>query len=271
MDIKKAKRFKAFTLLELVVVIAIIAVLTAIIVPNTITYFRDAKITSANDKAQQLYMATQDYLVDLQLRGQKADTYFGNDSGVGFLRNENIAGVKVGVVDGVGSGAVGTKATEASNEILERLSGDFEGAWIVAVYPGTYTVKYAVYSEAPPQNGATTNFNLSAVKNIGDTGGTLYTAVWGGSGSQEYDAKFNKEKAYTGQYPVPVTSYSSSGGGGGSGGGAGGGGAGGGGTGGGSGEGGSGEGGSSSGSLSENSSGGASWQKTDDQPVNQYP
>jgi len=87
---------RAFTLLELIIVIAVIAVTSAILVPNVIGQRRMAKIQAANDGAYTVYVATQDYLNNLQKRGLDAKKYFGKsgklgggkfyeDSGIGFL------------------------------------------------------------------------------------------------------------------------------------------------------------------------------------------
>ena len=56
---KNIKSLKGFTLLELIVVIAIISVLLMIIVPNMTDYIRTSRIREANDRAQQIYDATQ--------------------------------------------------------------------------------------------------------------------------------------------------------------------------------------------------------------------
>ena len=70
---KNIKSLKGFTLLELIVVIAIISVLLMIIVPNMTDYIRTSRIREANDQAQQVYVATQDYLNSLQTRGAKVE------------------------------------------------------------------------------------------------------------------------------------------------------------------------------------------------------
>lgn len=72
MDIKKHSRrplkFKGFTLLEMIIVMAIIGVLASIIVPNTVSQMRSARIEQANAKAKQVYQAVQDYCNDMQIK-----------------------------------------------------------------------------------------------------------------------------------------------------------------------------------------------------------
>lgn len=72
MDIKSYSRrplkLKGFTLLEMIIVIAIIGVLASIIVPNTVSQIRSARIEQANAKAKQVYQAVQDYCIDMQIK-----------------------------------------------------------------------------------------------------------------------------------------------------------------------------------------------------------
>jgi len=94
---KAISTIKGFTLIELIIVIAIIAVTSAIMIPNVIGQRRIAKIQAANDGAYTVYVATQDYLNNLQKRGLDAKKYFGKsgkfgkglltyqEEGIGFL------------------------------------------------------------------------------------------------------------------------------------------------------------------------------------------
>lgn len=178
---KNIKSLKGFTLLELIVVIAIISVLLMIIVPNMTDYIRTSRIREANDRAQQIYVATQDYLNSLQARGAKVTDYFGAADGnvckIGLdLNTQRIANIKntsyvqpnsgdPGYDDSpnnslrlMSSGMVGQssfnvttltadyKWKEAVKGILGGLSEDFEGAFYVEIYPVTYTVRLALYS-----------------------------------------------------------------------------------------------------------------------------
>ena len=157
---KNIKSLKGFTLLELIVVIAIISVLLMIIVPNMTDYIRTSRIREANDRAQQIYVATQDYLNSLQTRGAKVEDYFGAVSSGGtackFGIDSNSKDVTIndlrilGSSEASGSSVItpGTvKWDEAAKGILSGLSEDFAGSWYVEIYPATYTVKFALYSE----------------------------------------------------------------------------------------------------------------------------
>lgn len=159
---KNIKSLKGFTLLELIVVIAIISVLLMIIVPNMTDYIRTSRIREANDQAQQIYMATQDYLNTLQTRGKKVEDHFGPKTGnvcklgvesnhEGTVKYTNIRQYSDNVYGGVGSFNVTTvkssKFMETAEGILNNLSEDFAGAWYVEVYPETYTVRVAIYND----------------------------------------------------------------------------------------------------------------------------
>lgn len=72
--IKKA--LKAFTLIELMVVVAIIAVLGMVIIPSTVYQIRSARVTEDNDHAHEIFNAAQNYLIQLQRKGENPRTYF---------------------------------------------------------------------------------------------------------------------------------------------------------------------------------------------------
>lgn len=65
---RRAHKLKGFTLLEMIVVMAIIGVLASIIVPNTVSQMRDARIEQANAKAKQVYQAVQNYCTQAQIK-----------------------------------------------------------------------------------------------------------------------------------------------------------------------------------------------------------
>lgn len=160
--IKKTVRgLKGFTLLELVIVIAIISVLLMIIVPNMTDYIRTSRIRESNSQAQQIYIATQDYLNSLQTRGKKVEDYFGPKTGnvcklgvesnhEGTVKYTNIRQYSNNVYgDGTFNEATvkSSKYMETAEGILNNLSEDFAGAWYVEVYPETYTVRVAIYND----------------------------------------------------------------------------------------------------------------------------
>lgn len=211
----KVKKAKGFTLLELIVVIAIISVLMMIAVPNITVMVRDSKINAANDKAQQLYMATQDYLIDLQRQGKSVDDVkdiFGIDSsGVGYIGASNTAVRTTDPIiltpttfssptDAPDTSNSNKKQIDAANKIISQMGADFTGAWIVAIYPKTYTVKFAVYTENPSSAASASNgYNWDGVD-------AICTSPYTTMSAQEADCKNTASgKLYVGQSPIPLT------------------------------------------------------------------
>ena len=198
------RRFlKAFTLMELIVVIAIIAVLAAIIIPNTAAYLRNSKVTAANTQAQEVYNAVQDYLISQQIRGEKAFGYEGTDTEI-YVAAVTSGSKTVSVKYTASTGFDDIKAQNAADSItgtkgVGYLTNGFEGAWLVCIYPKTYTVKYALFCDNYP---ATNDTSLKIAKedvlvSMAD-GPDLYSSISG----QEDDANVaTSSKRYVGQYP----------------------------------------------------------------------
>lgn len=210
------RRFlKAFTLMELIVVIAIIGVLAAIIIPNTAAYLRNSKMTAANTQAQEVYNAVQDYLISQQIRGEKAFGYTGTENEI------YVAAVTTGsqTISVKYSTSLDSTAAETSANIIAGtntvtksnatstyqgynsgyLTNGFEGAWLVCIYPKTYTVKYALFCDNYPATSDNT-FKIAKEDVLVDmvTGDDLYGSI----NAQEVDANnASSIKRYVGQYP----------------------------------------------------------------------
>ncbi|MGN0642016.1 MAG: type II secretion system protein [Huintestinicola sp.] len=187
------KTLKAFTLLEMVVVVAIISIMCAIIVPNMISYRRDAKIQAANSTAQQIFDATQDYLISLETSGKKISDNFQMSGSKAYLFVNQKDG-QFKVLSESGSEINDDKLIKSAKKVKGNISGDLNGYWMVVIYPETYTVKYAVYSET----------SQSAVQTVGNPANPkLYKEVFGNTTqSQSAAAVANTDFKYTGQYPV---------------------------------------------------------------------
>lgn len=267
------KKLKGFTLLEMIVVIAIISVLMMIIVPNMSSYIIDEETKKANTVAQQIYSAAQDYLISLQTSGTDATEFFGIPDGsltndlwyLGvdysnsdsrkadgstfytkyFGANYNGTVCKEDIMaaykkDGLTEDECYADAMKAANAIFERFSGDNECAFLIAVYPKTFTVKYVVATTKPNKtkvNGSVSTYNWPGVEavGLGSTGTkseSYYTASgYGKDGSreiadyvigtnssvylrtskdtithsryQEYDSRNADYTRFIGQYPIP--------------------------------------------------------------------
>lgn len=231
---KSKRKLRGFTLMELIIVMAIIAILAAILVPSITGYIRTNRILTANDQAHQVYMAAQDYLTSEQIRGTKASeimpasssnklcviavrTDIGSDSSQKDKKNKTTILDSYNISDDFKSKTdSGVTSFRIADGIESRLETGFSGSWVVAFYPKTFTVAYAVYNDFYKD----TSERDAAVKFIGTNNGStsdstmddrLYTHLFNGASStklaQESDFihpdSSETDHLYAGQYPVP--------------------------------------------------------------------
>lgn len=226
-------KLKGFTLLELIIVLAILGVLASILVPSILSYIRSNQIDTANKQAQQVFMAAQDYLVSEQIKGIKPTEIADNANEISWICVTTSIGVdssqydksnKTTVVDASNvkadykekvNAADSTNMYPIADGIEGRLEPGFTGSWVVAYYPATFTVAYAVYngyytSETDRENAVkyigTNNFQSG---NSCDDKLYFFTYDMGGTAAQTQELDYaNPDPAatphlYTGQYPVP--------------------------------------------------------------------
>lgn len=208
----RRKSLRAFTLLELIVVITIIAVLAAVILPSAAAYMRDSQVSAANTQAQEVYNAVQDYLISQQIRGEKAFGFTANDADVIYVGAVTSGGKSDSVVYGGGSFGA-DEAEKAVNSITGAVRNDnsgniqgyntgyltdgFEGAWLVCIYPKTYTVKCVLFCDNYDNNHANKVTKLGVLK-------TMYTSndFYENLNGQDADANNpSSSKRFVGQYP----------------------------------------------------------------------
>ncbi|MDD6990946.1 MAG: type II secretion system protein [Oscillospiraceae bacterium] len=235
---KSKPKLKGFTLLELIIVIAILAVMMAILVPSISDYIRTNHIRSANSQAQQIYMAAQDYLVYEQIKGTTTNDIVSDSSSIptlcwivvttepGYDSSQYDDTNKTTVVassDINSDFLTKNDSTTGSKDyyriadgIESRLGSDFKGSWMVAFYPKTFTVAYAVFNDYYK----TTAQCEDAVKLIGTDSeqpddacaGRIYKSEFnvGGAPEEAQESDFmhadtdEVDHMYTGQYPIPV-------------------------------------------------------------------
>ncbi|MDE6709348.1 MAG: prepilin-type N-terminal cleavage/methylation domain-containing protein [Oscillospiraceae bacterium] len=91
--VTERKSVKGFTLVELIVVIAIIAILAGVINLATISYIRSARLETLNDRAQMVYMAFQDILLDCEIN--QDNTIFEPRGQAGDEKTDDILGAVI--------------------------------------------------------------------------------------------------------------------------------------------------------------------------------
>ena len=228
---KTYKKLRGFTLLELVIAMAIIAILCAIIIPNVTDTLRTNRIISSNNQAKEIYMAAQDYLVAEQLKGTKTTDIAADLSKVCWIAVRTDVGNSSSqfdknnittIIDSDNINAAFLTKNDASTNstdyfrivdgIESRMETGFKGSWVIAFYPKTFTVAYAVFNDFYASSAECNDAVVLIGTNSKDKTGKgcddrLYETSFGTASSydksQEKDTKSSADSKYTGQFPVP--------------------------------------------------------------------
>lgn len=122
-NLKKNKK-KGFTLVELIVVIAIIAIIAAVAVPTTISYVNKAKVSTADQEANELMNALNTAMTDLAIEGEVTGATFAAKLDECMPDAKNVNKVKVAVS---GNEVTITVFTNVESEDYSDIEGNDDG------------------------------------------------------------------------------------------------------------------------------------------------
>lgn len=144
---------KGFTLIEIMIVLSIISILTLMIVPNISAYIRNSKIRTANNNAEIVYRAAQDWLVEQEIDFIDLFPSSTNPS-KGYIRSTKKNLQLDGEVDSDGSGVLFDVEQYFGSEIST------DGYWRVVINPEDYECLYVIWSEQNSNDTISSNNDL---------------------------------------------------------------------------------------------------------------
>lgn len=214
------KTVKGFTLIELLIVIAIIAILAGISSVLIQGFVRDARLETANNKAQQVYSAVQNTLIQFEITQdyKPIDAYVLNgksdDETAKYIelqfemKNGTLNGSDVTVTNLTASSDKtftysssydfptasvyaddnGRRFSKLAKYLCDSLSEDFDGYAFVCIDMENYVVDSVVFSE---DARVKTNGVLDFANTYKKTGSTDGTAIKGCDDVFDQKAKYN--------------------------------------------------------------------------------